>query len=56
MTLTGDLVLTGDQAKLALVKELKAVIDWIVAALEAENALPKAEKVKEVRAMKNPFA
>ncbi|MEO7937649.1 MAG: hypothetical protein ABIR55_03425 [Burkholderiaceae bacterium] len=56
VTLTGDLVLTKDQAGLALAKELKTVVDHIVKALEADKALPQVVEVKPAVTVKNPFA
>ena len=56
VTLTGDVVLTRDQAGLALARELQAIVDGVVKALEADKELPDAVKVKETRTVKNPFA
>ena len=56
VTLTGDLVLTRDQAGLALAKELQAIVDGVVKTLEADKELPDVVAVKEARSVKNPFA
>ena len=56
LSLTGDVVLTRDQAGLALAKELKALLDQVVSALEAEQALPKKVTLKPVQTVKNPFS
>lgn len=56
VTLTGDLVLTKDQAGLARVKELKALVDRIAKALEADKELPQAIEVTPTVTVKNPFA
>lgn len=53
--LNGDLVLTKDHAGLALAKELKAVVDHIVKALETDEALPQAVEVNPGTIVKNPF-
>lgn len=54
--LNGDLVLTKDQAGLALAKELKAVVDHIVKVLVADKALPQVVEVTPATTVKNPFA
>ena len=54
--LTGDVVLTRDKAGLALAKELQALVDDVVKALEADKQLPDAVAVKEARSVRNPFA
>ena len=56
VTLTGDVVLTRDKAGLALARELQALVDGVVKALEADKELPDVVEVKEARAVKNPFA
>ena len=55
VTLTGDVVLTRDQAGLALARELQALLGRVVKALEAEEKLPDTVKVKTARVVKNPF-
>ena len=55
VTLTGDVVLTRDQAGLALARELQALLGQVVQALEAEEKLPEKVRVKPVRVVKNPF-
>ena len=55
ISLTGDVVLTRDQAGLALAKELQALLDQVVKALEAEEKLPAKVEVKPAREIKNPF-
>jgi len=56
VTLTGDVVLTKDQAGLALAKELQALIGRVVMALEAEKPLPETVELKVTGTVKNPFA
>ena len=56
VTLTGDVVLTRDQAGLALARELQAIVDDVVKALEADKQLPAVVEVKPSRTVKNPFA
>ncbi|MEP6559173.1 MAG: hypothetical protein ABJB17_11905 [Burkholderiales bacterium] len=56
VSLTGDLVLTKDQAGLALAMELKTVVDHIVKALEADKGLPQVVEMKPAQTVKNPFA
>ena len=56
VTLTGDVVLTRDQAGLALARELQTIVDGVVKALEADKQLPDAVAVKEARSVRNPFA
>ena len=56
VTLTGDVVLARDNAGLALARELQAIVDGVVKALEADKQLPDVVKVKEARTVKNPFA
>ena len=55
VSLTGDVVLTRDQAGLALARELQALLDQVVKALEAEEKLPEKAEVKPAREVKNPF-
>ena len=56
VTLTGDVVLTRDQAGLVLAKELQAIVDGVVKALEADKQLPSVVELKQARSVKNPFA
>ena len=56
VTLTGDVVLTKDQAGLRLAKELHALIGRVVKALEAEKLLPETVELKVTGTVKNPFA
>ena len=56
VTLTGDVVLTKDQAGLALAKELHTLIGRVVMALEAEKQLPETVELKVTGTVKNPFA
>lgn len=56
LSLTGDVVLTRDQAGLALAKELKALLDQVVSALEADQPLPGKVRLKPVQTVKNPFS
>ncbi|WP_029526027.1 hypothetical protein [Polaromonas glacialis] len=55
ISLTGDVVLTRDQAGLALARELQALIGEVVKALEAEEKLPGTVEVKPAQVVKNPF-
>lgn len=55
ITLTGDVVLTKDLHGLALAKELQALLNQVVQALEAEDGLPAAVQIKPARQVKNPF-
>ena len=55
VAITGDVVLTRDQAGLALARELQALLDQVVKALEAEKKLPEKVELKPVREVKNPF-
>jgi hypothetical protein len=55
ISLTGDLVLTRDQAGLALARELQALLKQVVQALEAEEKLPETVEVKSARVVRNPF-
>ena len=55
VTLHGDVELTRDKAGLALAKQLQAVINAIVKALEADKALPDAVEILKPRSVKNPF-
>ena len=56
VTLTGDVVLTRDQAGLALAKDLLTLMRNVVKALEDDKQLPDAVKLKEAKTVKNPFA
>ena len=53
--LHGDMELTRDKAGLALAKQLQAVINAIVKALEADKVLPDAVEILKPRSVKNPF-
>ena len=55
VTLMGDIELTKDKKGLALAKQLKAVLDATVKALEADKALPEEVQVEKPRSVKNPF-
>ena len=56
VTLTGDVVLTRDQAGLALARQLQTVIGDVVKALEEDKQLPDVVKIKKARSVRNPFA
>ena len=56
VSLTGDVVLTKDQAGLALAKELQALLGAIVKTLEADKDLPETVELKPTTVVKNPFA
>ena len=55
VTLQGDVELTKDHRGLALARQLKAVLDATVTALEADKGLPEAVKVEAPTKVKNPF-
>ena len=55
VTLQGDVELTKDQRGLVLARQLKAVLDATVKALEADKALPEAVEVLTPRSVENPF-
>ena len=55
VTLTGDVVLTRDQAGLALAKELQTLINAVVKALKADKQLPEKVETKPVQVVRNPF-
>ena len=55
VTLHGDVELTKDKAGLALARQLQAVIDATVKALQADKALPDAVEVIKPKSVKNPF-
>ena len=55
VAITGDVVLTRDQAGLALARELQALLDEVVKALEAEEKLPEKVGIKPAQEVKNPF-
>ena len=56
VTLTGDVMLTRDQAGLALARQLQTVIGDVVKALEDDKQLPDVVKIKKARSVRNPFA
>lgn len=56
VTLHGDVVLTKDEKGLAFARQLKAVVDAVVEALEAEKKLPDAVQVVRAMRVKNPLA
>jgi hypothetical protein len=55
VSLTGDVVLSRDQAGLALAKELHALLGQVVKALQAEEKLPQTIEVMPAQVVKNPF-
>ena len=55
VSLTGDVVLTRDQAGLALARELQTLLEQVVQALEAEEKLPDTVEIKPAKVVKNPF-
>ncbi len=55
VALQGDMELTLDQRGLALAKQLQAVVNQVVQALEQEKELPAEVKVKSAETVKNPF-
>ena len=56
ISLSGDVELTKDKAGLVLARQLQAVVNATVKALEADKALPDAAQVVKPRTVKNPFA
>ena len=56
VTLTGDVVLTRDQAGLALAKDLLTLMRNVVKALDDDKQQPDVVKLKEAKTVKNPFA
>ena len=56
VSITGDMVITKDQAGLALAQELQALIGRVVKTLEGEKQLPQTVELKSVETVKNPFA
>lgn len=56
VSISGDIVLTKDQAGLARAKELNAFIKSVVKALEAEKTLPETIELKASKTVKNPFS
>ena len=55
VSLTGDVVLTRDQAGLALATELHTLLGQVVKALEAEKQLPDTVEILAAKVVKNPF-
>ena len=55
LSLTGDMVLTRDQAGLALARELQALLGQVVSALEAQDPLPENVVLKPAAHVKNLF-
>ena len=55
VTLQGAVELTKDRRGLALARELKAVLDATVQALEADRHLPDAVQVDAPTMVRNPF-
>jgi hypothetical protein len=55
VSLYGELQLTKDQQGLRQAKELKAIVDAVVKALEAEKNLPEHITFKPTDQMDNPF-
>jgi hypothetical protein len=51
----GSAQLTKDKAGLQRARQLKNVIDAVIAALEAEKALPDHVKLKPAEKVDNPF-
>ena len=56
VSLAGDVVFTKDKAGLALAKELQALVNDVVKALEADKLLPEQVEIKAAEIVKNPFA
>ena len=55
VAITGDVVLTRDQAGLALARELQALLQQVVQALEAQATLPLTVETNPAQSVKNPF-
>lgn len=55
VSLTGDVVLSRDQAGLALARELHTLLGQVVKALQAEEKLPATVEIKPAQVVKNPF-
>ena len=55
VSMHGDLEITKDKAGLALARQLQAVVDATVKALQADKALPDAVQVVKPKSVKNPF-
>ena len=55
VAITGDVVLTRDQAVLALARELQALLQQVVQALEAQAKLPLTVETNPAQSVKNPF-
>ena len=55
VSLTGDVVLTRDQAGLALATELHTLLGQVVKALQDEEKLPEVVDLKPAQVVKNPF-
>jgi hypothetical protein len=55
VSLYGELQLTKDKQGLRQAKELKAIVDAVVAALEAEKYLPERITFKPTDQVDNPF-
>jgi hypothetical protein len=55
VSIYGSIQLTRDKVGLRQAKELKSVIDAVVAALEADKALPEHVPVKPADKVDNPF-
>ena len=55
VSLFGDIDLTRDQAGLANARALKALLEDVVKALEADKTLPATLPAPSVTKVKNPF-
>lgn len=55
VTLTGDVVLTKDKTGLALARQLQALVNEAVRALEEDKQLPEVVELKATRTVMNPF-
>ena len=56
LVLTGDLVLSRDQAGLALARELHGLLGRAISTLESDPGLPERIEVLPARVVPNPFA
>lgn len=55
VSLAGDVELTKDRRGLALAKQLQAVLDATIKALESDKALPDAVETIAPQKVNNPF-
>ena len=56
LTLQGDVELTKDRKGLALARQLRALLDATVTAIEGEKELPQAVATEPTQEVRNPFS